>query len=88
MNDMDRQKIHLFIYSMTMTSSAWRRSPTHSTQSGPLPGAAPTPEEMALGRLVVLTKDVLQTWAEPNPQAVRDWLVARSELLKLKLTCN
>jgi hypothetical protein len=99
-DDLDRQKRNLFVYSLSLldvdengltddndldclAAISYTLHPVRTiTRSGA------TPEEMALYRLVVLTKDVLQTWAEPNPQAMRDWLVVRSELLKLKLTCN
>jgi hypothetical protein len=50
--------------------------------------AAPgdTPEQLALNRLAVLTEDLLVTYVFPDRRVVRDWLVARSELLQLRIT--
>jgi len=53
-----------------------------------LTAAGDTPEQMAIHWLAICTERLLLTWARPDRQAVRDWLVARSELLELRLTCN
>lgn len=45
-----------------------------------------TPEEMLLHRLACLTGDLLTTAVlPPDPQIVRDWLIARAELVELRL---
>jgi hypothetical protein len=44
-----------------------------------------TPYALALWRLASLTERVLMTWGRPDPQAVKAWLLARAEVLDLKL---
>jgi hypothetical protein len=50
--------------------------------------AGDTPFQLALNRLAALTESVLVTLAIPDPQAVRAWLVARGELLELRIPRN
>jgi hypothetical protein len=50
--------------------------------------AGDTPEQLALHRLACLTEDVLVTYIFPDRQVVRDWLIARAELLELRLAAN
>ena len=50
--------------------------------------AADTPYQMALFRLAVLTEDVLVTWVIPDRQVVKAWVLARAEVLKLRLAGN
>lgn len=47
-----------------------------------------TPEEFALNRLATLTEAVCLTWGQPNRQAVKAWMIARCELLDLRLASN
>lgn len=44
-----------------------------------------TPEEFALHRLATLTEAVCMTFGQPNPAAVKAWLIARGELLELRI---
>jgi hypothetical protein len=44
-----------------------------------------TPEEFLLNRLATLTEAVCMTWAAPNRQAVKEWRIARAELLELRI---
>ena len=47
-----------------------------------------TPEEMALRRLALCTEDVLVTWVILSRRAVKQWMIARAELLELQLAAN
>jgi hypothetical protein len=50
--------------------------------------AGDTPEQLAIHRLACCTERLLLTWARPDRQAVKDWLLARGELLDLRLAGN
>jgi hypothetical protein len=47
-----------------------------------------SPYALALHRLAVLTEDLLVTYVFPDRQVVRGWLIARAELLDLRLAAN
>lgn len=47
--------------------------------------ASETPEQLALYRVAVLTEAVCLTWGMANRKAVKDWLIARGELLVLRI---
>jgi hypothetical protein len=47
--------------------------------------AGDTPEQLALHRVAVLTESVCLTWGMANPKAVKEWLIARGELLVLRI---
>jgi hypothetical protein len=44
-----------------------------------------TREEYAINRLATLTEAVCMTWGQPNRQAVKEWQIARCELLQLRI---
>jgi hypothetical protein len=48
--------------------------------------AGETPEDLALHRLATLTERVCLTWGVANRQAVKEWSIARAELLVLRIT--
>lgn len=45
-----------------------------------------TPEQLALQRLAVLTEHLITTYVFPDEAIVRKWLLARGELLCLRLS--
>jgi hypothetical protein len=47
--------------------------------------AGNSPEELAINRLAVCTERVLLTWGVKDQLAVKDWLIARAELLELQI---
>lgn len=47
--------------------------------------AGETPEQLALYRVSALTEAVCLTWGMANRKAVKDWLIARAELLVLQI---
>lgn len=47
--------------------------------------AGDSPYSLALHRVATLTERVLLTWGRPDRQAVKDWLIARGELLELSI---
>jgi hypothetical protein len=42
-----------------------------------------SPYEILLHRVADLTERVCYTWAHPDPATVKEWLIARGELLEL-----
>ncbi|MBV9350804.1 MAG: hypothetical protein JOZ23_04610 [Mycobacterium sp.] len=50
--------------------------------------AGDTLEQLCLHRLATLTEEVLFTGAVRSRQAVKQWLIARAELLELKLATH
>lgn len=47
--------------------------------------AGDTPEELMLHRVATLTEKVLMTWGNPEPATVKEWLIARAELLQIRI---
>jgi hypothetical protein len=47
--------------------------------------AGETPEQVVLHQLAILTERVCLTWGIANREAVKQWLIARGELLVLQI---
>ncbi|MDT5354455.1 MAG: hypothetical protein QOJ56_2987 [Mycobacterium sp.] len=100
MTDAERQLCDIFIYSLILLHvddtgltadnglSDINAIAYACRQVKAITAAGDTPEQLALHRLAVLTENVIVTYVFPDRQVVRDWLIARAELLELRLTCN
>ena len=45
--------------------------------------AGNTPYSLGLHRVATLTERILLTWARPDQRAIKEWLLARGELLEM-----
>jgi hypothetical protein len=97
MNSNSRHKIELFIHAQSLLH-ADENALTDETEFDDVKAIAQlcpdireitrgfnTPEEFALNRLATLTEAVCMTWGQPNREAVKAWMIARSELVELRI---
>ena len=97
MNDLERHNCQLFLGSLDLlhVDDDGLTDATHFddvkaiAQTCPLireiTPAGDTPYLLALNRLATLTERVCLTWGRPDRQAVKQWLIARAELLLLQI---
>lgn len=99
MTDDDRRIIDCFRYSLTRlhidddgltpdnTLPELNAVAYFAMRTKAITAAGDSPEELLLHRLAELTGDLLVTpWLGDGPAAVREWLIARGELLELMST--
>lgn len=100
MNDDDRHLVGVFLYAQTLLNID-DTGLTDDNQVDDLvtvaklclkvktmTAAGDTLEQLCLHRLATLTEGVLVTGVTPSRQAVKQWLIARAELVELRLAAS